>query len=152
MPRTMSRWRVSAARTAFSGLAVCASMFGALALGVPAGAATAPHIVARPSSVMVNGVTTLTGTGFAARAKLTIAECSSKNWIAPSKPCDSDNAVSVVTDAHGRFTKKLEVELCPRVRTHIGPGTQTCYVGSPQPRGVDTITLAGAAAVKVTYP
>jgi hypothetical protein len=29
---------------------------------------------------------------------------------------------------------------------------EKCFIGNPQPQGVDTITLVGAARIIVTYP
>jgi hypothetical protein len=131
----------------------------ALAAGISSSEASAtsstpPRIVATPDNVMVNTKVTLTGTGFAARAKLSIMECGSRNWVVVAQhPCVSDNKISVVTDAHGRFTRKFKVELCPRTSTGTGPVTrETCYIGNPHPEGVDTMTLIGAARITVTYP
>ena len=115
---------------------------------------TPPRIVAKPSNVMVNTKITLTGTGFAAKAKLSIMECSNRNWVVVAQhPCVSDNKISVVTDAHGGFTRKFRVELCPRTTTGPGPVTQeTCFIGNPHPEGIDTMSLIGAARITVTYP
>jgi hypothetical protein len=44
-------------------------------------------------------------------------------------------------------------ELCPRSNTAAKPVTkQTCYIGNSEPRGIDTMTLVGAARITVTYP
>jgi hypothetical protein len=122
----------------------------------PAGAvsATPPHIVATPNNVMVNTKINLVGTGFPARSKLVIKECSTTNWVVVAQhPCDTDNTISVVTDRHGRFASTFKAELCPRSKPGPGPVTQqTCYIGNPQPRGKDTIMLVGAARITVTYP
>ena len=53
--------------------AVAALASGAAAQGTPV--AAAPHIVARPDSVMVNATTTLTGVGFPAKSKVHLEEC-----------------------------------------------------------------------------
>ena len=133
-------------------LAVLAA--GAMPGRAGAVSATPPHIVAKPNNVMVNTKITLTGTGFPARTKLAIKECSSTGWVVVAqRPCDTANAISVVTDRHGRFVHAFKVQLCPRLKIGPGPVTrETCYIGNPQPRGVDTITLVGAARVIVTYP
>ena len=137
-------------------LVVCVSMLAAGAMPAPAGAVstTPPHIVAKPNNAMVNTKISLTGTGFAAHTKLVVKECSSTNWVVVAQhPCDTDNTISVTTDRHGRFTSRFKLELCPRSNPGPGPVTkETCYIGNPQPRGVDTITLVGAAKVTVTYP
>ena len=100
---------------------------------------------------MINTKTTLTGSGFPAKTKLTIAECPATNWIVPQNPCVKNNTVSVVTDRHGRFTRQFRVELCGGKRGPE-PTSQICYIGDPHPEGIDTITLLGAAKVTVTYP
>ena len=121
-----------------------------VALALPSLAATSPHIAATPHNVMVNSTISLTGHGFPAHAKLTIAECSSTNWIVVMQPCDTDNTIVVHTDRHGRFTSSFTVELCPNSRGHLT--REKCFIGNPQPQGVDTITLVGAARIVVTYP
>jgi hypothetical protein len=109
-----------------------------------------PRIVARPDSVMVLMTTRLTGTHFTAGKRITIEECSEKNWIAPQDPCDTTSSVKVKTDATGRFTAVLTAHPCPGSAT---PGfDQTCYVGEPDPTGIDTIGLVGAKAITVTGP
>ena len=122
----------------------------------PAAAATSPtpsHLVAKPDNVMVNTKIRLAGTGFPARTKLTVEECGTTSWVVPANPCDTNNSVSVRTDAHGRFASPLEAELCPRGKHPKGPATrEACYVGVPHPKGVDTVRLVGAARVTVTYP
>ena len=112
---------------------------------------TPPHIVAKPNNLMVNTKTTLTGTGFPASAKLTIEECSITNWVVTANPCVRTNKISVLTDVHGRFTRRFQVELCGGKRGPE-PTSQICYIGEPHPRGIDTMTLIGAAKVTVTYP
>jgi hypothetical protein len=124
-----------------------------LVLGGWSDAATAatPRIVARPNNLMVNTKTTLTGTGFAARTKLSIAECPTTNWVVTEHPCVSGNKVSVTTDGHGRFIHTFKVELCGGKRGS-GPTSQICYIGYPHPQGIDTEHLDGAVKVTVTYP
>ena len=135
-------------------LTVAALAAGVLSAEAGATSPTPPRIVAKPNNVMVNTEITLTGTGFASRAKLSIMECGSRGWVVVAQhPCVTDNKISVVTDAHGRFTHKFKVELCPRTSAGTGPVTQeTCYIGNPHPEGIDTISLIGAAKVTVTYP
>ena len=126
-----------------------------LAAGIASSAAaaspTGPHIVAKPNNLMVNTKTTLSGTGFPAKAKLTIEECATPGWVATSRPCKGANKISVRADAHGRFSAKFRVVLCGGKRGS-GPTSQICYIGNPHPQGIDTITLRGAAKVTVTYP
>lgn len=110
----------------------------------------APRIVARPDSVMVNTDTELFGTGFASDTSLQIVECSQKEWIVPQSPCDTSNAITVKTNAKGRFRHAFLVQTCPG---DVSPGTsQTCYIGHPQPVGVDQVELSGAATITVTGP
>ena len=126
-----------------------------LAAGIATGAAAAsparPHIVAKPNNLMVNANTSLTGTGFPAKTKLTIEECATANWVVTSRPCKGAYKISVRTDAHGRFSAKFRALLCGGKRGS-GPTSQICYIGNPHPQGVDTITLLGAAKITVTYP
>ena len=139
------------ARRVVSFLAIL-SLAGAVATSEAAAvSATPPHIVAKPNNVMVNTKTTLTGTGFPAKATLAIVECPATNWIVPANPCAKTNRISVVTDAQGRFTAQFKAVLCGGKRGP-GPTSQICYIGNPHPSGVDTITLRGAAKVIVTYP
>ena len=135
------------------GLALTICVLGAGTPGerVAAAPATPPHIAAKPNNLMVNTRSTLTGSGFPARTKLTIKECPATGWIVPQHPCVTNNTISVVTDAHGRFTHKFRVELCGGKRGAF-PTSQICYIGDPHPEGIDTIRLLGAAAVTVTYP
>jgi len=115
---------------------------------------TPPHIVATPNNVMVNTIIHLVGTGFPVRTQLTIAECGRTNWVVGAQqPCNTDNTISVVTNRRGRFAAQFKAEVCPDSVPPTPPVTRrTCYIGNPQPRGVDTITLVGAAKIIVTYP
>jgi hypothetical protein len=70
-----------------------------------------------------------------------VDECSATNWIAPQDPCLKSNAISVTTDTTGAFSHRFAVKPCSAALV------ATCYVGSPIPTGVDTISLAGAARV-----
>jgi len=129
-------------------LAICGLVAGFASVS---GAATRPHIVAKPNNLMVNTKTTLTGTGFPAKKHLTIEECSASGWVVTASPCKAATKVSVLTDAHGRFSQKFRVVLCGGQRGS-GPTSQICYIGNPHAQGVDTIALRGAAKVTVTYP
>ena len=112
--------------------------------------AASPHIVARPSSVMVNTTTKLTGKHFVASKRITIEECAQSTWVVMANPCDSTNTIHVKTDSQGRFHAVFNVQTC---FANPSPGfSQTCYIGEPLPSGVDTITLAGAVAITVTGP
>lgn len=125
----------------------------ALASAAAAQTSTPPHIVANPNNIMVNGITTLTGTGFPPNASIPLQECGQTTWIAPQDPCDSTNAITVTTSPEGTFTTPFKVQLCPRSVPPTPPVTEeTCYIGEPHPTGVDTITLLGAAKITVTYP
>jgi hypothetical protein len=113
----------------------------------------APHIVARPDSVMVNGTTMLTGTGFPADSLVHLQECGSAMWIVPEDPCDTTNEITVMSGPSGRFSTPFKVQLCPRKLPPKPPVTrEKCYIGEPQPSGIDTIRLLGAAKIIVTYP
>ena len=131
-------------------------MISALAGGVLGGqadavSATPPHIVAKPNNLMVNTKTTLTGSGFPAKTRIVIEECSITNWVVTANPCVRNNKISVLTDRHGRFTRQFRVELCGG-RRGPEPTSQICYIGDPHPEGIDTMRLLGAARVTVTYP
>jgi hypothetical protein len=140
-------------RTRFAVPALAVSVGLTLALGGWSYAATAatPRIVAKPDNLMVNTKTTLTGSGFPARTKLSIVECSTTNWVVTAHPCVTGNKISVTTDSHGRFTHTFKVVLCGGKRGPE-PTSQICYIGNPHPRGIDTEHLDGAAKVTVTYP
>jgi hypothetical protein len=125
---------------------------GAMATSQAAAVApTPPHIVAKPNNLMINTKTTLTGSGFPAKARLMIEECSSTGWVVVANPCVKTNKISVVTDRQGRFKAQFLIVLCGGKRGPE-PTSQICYLGNPQPEGIDTITLLGAAKVTVTYP
>jgi len=132
-------------------LTIVALACGTLNGRAGASSAGAPHVVAKPDNVMVNTKTTLTGRGFPAKTKLTIAECARTSWVVTANPCVRTNKISVLTDAHGRFSHQFRVVLCGGKRGPE-PTSQICYIGAPHPEGVDTITLVGAATVTVTYP
>jgi hypothetical protein len=133
--------------------AVLAAGVGLGAVSVAAAAAPAanhgPNIVAKPDSVMVNKTTTLTGSGFRRHRKLTIWECSARNWIVPKQICNHRNAVTVRTNARGGFSVKFKVLVCPATSKGF---SRHCFVGVPTPRGVDTVILVGATRITVTGP
>ena len=137
----------------FAALAAPGVVALTLALGGSSYAATraTPRIVAKPNNLMVDTKTTLTGSGFPARTRLSIVECSTTNWVVTAHPCVSGNKVSVMTDGRGRFTHSFEVVLC-RGKHGPEPTSQVCYVGNPHPYGIDTEHLDGAAKLTVTYP
>jgi len=141
--------RASVAVLAAAGAFACS----AIAQDAAAQITPAPHIVARPNNLMVNGTTQLTGTGFPADSQVHLQECGSATWIAPENPCDSTNEVTVMTGPTGRFATLFKVELCPRKLPPKPPVTrEKCFIGEPQPTGIDTIGLLGAAKIIVTYP
>jgi hypothetical protein len=138
--------------TCVAGLVVVAAL-AATAEGATTRITSAPHIRARPRSIMVNGTTTLTGTGFPANGPVHLRECGSAAWIVPEEPCDTTNEVTVMSDASGRFTTPFEVQLCPRKLPPKPPVTrEKCYIGEPHLTGEDTIGLAPAVKITVTYP
>ena len=111
-----------------------------------------PVITAKPDNVMVNTDTTLVGRNFKPATKLRLAECSKKNWVVPSRPCDSANTVTVRTNAKGQFKTKFKVEACPSSAAVSGDLAERCYIGVPKPSGVDTVRLEAAAPIVVTFP
>ena len=118
-----------------------------------ASAAAVPHIVAKPNNLMVNTTTHLTGTGFRPNTTLKVMECSRTNWIVPQQPCATKNVVTVTTNSAGAFRASMTALVCPKVMQPARRGFQeTCYVGVPHPRGIDTIVLVGAAKIVVTGP
>jgi hypothetical protein len=136
---------------------VGAGAVSAAAAAAPGGGVTAarhgPRIVAKPDSVMVNRRTTLTGSGFRRHKKLTILECSARNWVVPAQVCNHRNAIKIRTNAHGGFRVKIKVLVCPSIRKAVPAGfSKRCFVGVPTIRGVDTETLVGAVKITVTGP
>jgi hypothetical protein len=114
---------------------------------------TPPHIVARPNNVMVRQPIRLVGSGFPPNRTITIKECSRTNWVVNQNPCDSDNAITVTTNANGGWRGTMTAELCPATPVAAAPQpAEICYVGQPVPAGLDTIKLVGAARITVTYP
>lgn len=115
-----------------------------------------PTIVANPDSVSQNSDTTLTGTNFPPDSTLDIDECSSTTWVVVAQnPCLTSNTIVVATNGTGGFFATLEAELCPGtsptpVSATAANFAQLCYVGEPEPNGVDTVGLVGAEAIVVT--
>jgi hypothetical protein len=127
-----------------------ASLALTLAGGSAGASTTSPRIVLKPSSQMVNQKVGVEGFGFPAHQTLKIEECAKTVWIVPQKaPCVPGNGVTVITDTHGVFKAAMTAKLCGGKRVFT---SETCYVGWPQPRGVDTVQLIGAAKLVVTYP
>jgi hypothetical protein len=93
MHQLVRRASVAAATT----IAAAAAAFAGSAItqGATAQIASAPHIVARPRSVMVNGTTMLTGSGFPVDSLVHLQECGSAAWIVPEEPCDTTNEITV---------------------------------------------------------
>jgi hypothetical protein len=143
--------------TQLPSLAAAAAAAGALGFAVlaagagPAAAAITPvpTITVNPTSVMVNTVTTVTGRSFVPYQKVMLSECSQTNWIVPQNPCDTNNAKTVTANRHGAFVTKMKVEACPTPTAGIA---EQCYIGRPQPTGVDTVALRPYAGIVVTFP
>jgi hypothetical protein len=112
----------------------------------------APHIVAHPHSVMVDGSTMLVGTNFKPRESITLKECSETTWIVPQDPCDSTNSIVVKVNRQGTFKNSFTVQTCPGDTSTSSGVSETCYIGDPSPSGIDVINLVGAAKIKVTGP
>jgi hypothetical protein len=139
------QWRVGI----LIGVAVAAT---ALCVNSAAAAASSPHIKAQPNNVMVNGSIALAGVGFRAKHTYTIRECSTTSWIAPQSTCSSNNAISVSTNKRGRFHASFKADVCANGQRGNEPTSVICYIGTPQPTGVDTVSLVGAVQITVTYP
>lgn len=109
-----------------------------------------PTIRAKPTNLMVNQSTALKGSGFPKNASVTLRECASTSWIAPQQPCLEGHGVTVETNRTGRFSTSFKVGVCEG--EFSGPTQKTCYIGEPEPNGIDTIELRGAVAIQVSYP
>jgi hypothetical protein len=118
----------------------------------PAVAAPAPKIVVVPDSVMVNTQMKVTGRNFPANTKVTIEECSRTFWVVPQNPCATANVLRVITNSKGHFSHTMIAEVCPGGTTKSPGFSETCYVGEPVPKGIDTVALLGAAQITVTGP
>jgi hypothetical protein len=138
----------------FGGVAAAAIM-GTLAFGAAGGAGAQspvpPTITVNPNNVMVNTNTTVTGKNFAPDSRVFVAECGKTIWTVPAHPCDTNNALTVTTDASGDFVAPMKVELCPG-GVFRPPTSELCYIGVPKPGGLDTIHLVPHASITVTYP
>lgn len=87
------------------------------------------------------------GGGFAPNSTYTVEECSEMSWIAPLGPCSTTNTVNAMTDANGSFTHPFQVAACPTPVS--GPPEARCFVGVPEPAGIDTISLVAASPLIV---
>jgi hypothetical protein len=125
----------------------------ALAVSSAVGASpTPPHIVAKPSNLMVNTTTKLTGTGFMPNTTLMLEECSRTSWMVPQQPCATSNKVTVTSNSSGGFQTTMKAVVCPKIKTARTRGfMETCYIGVPH-TGKDIIVLIGAAKIIVTGP
>ncbi|HWD07978.1 MAG TPA: hypothetical protein VHA57_02675 [Actinomycetota bacterium] len=81
----------------------------------------------------------ISGIGWAPNSSYTVEECSVTSWIAPRDPCLTGNRVVVNANSVGQFTATFQVLPC-------GP-TVGCFLGVPEPRGIDAFFLAGAAPI-----
>ncbi|SEM48086.1 hypothetical protein [Streptacidiphilus jiangxiensis] len=117
-------------------LATVATLLLALALPVvlPPGtarAANTPVVVALPASAKPGATTTVGGSGWPAHVLLTVLLCG-QNAVAGTDDCANASGRAVTTDAAGRFTEPLTVQLppepCPcviHVSTVLGGSTST---------------------------
>ncbi len=109
-----------------------------------------PHLTVTPSHAMAGRRLVVSGWGFPAGTRVTLAECGAKVWIAPKDPC-AHGSVTVKTDGHGRLHTRMTARLCPQT-SRAKRTEDTCYVGQPMGRDVDVIVLQGAARVVVSQP
>ena len=109
-----------------------------------------PTITANPSDVKANGHTTVAGCGFKHHSKVALVECLETSWIAPHKPCDTDNGVTVTTNASGGFRTAMKVDAC----RGVAPAgiTEDCYIGVTKSTGVDTIALQPVVTIALNSP
>jgi hypothetical protein len=148
--------RVTSIRCGLIGLTSTLAVTAVLLGTVPAASAasTVPTTIkAKPDNVMVNTVTKLTGKGFLPKTSFTVEECSETTWTVPTDPCDTTNTITIHTNAKGSFHAKFTVQGCP---VGASPGSaglaMLCYIGVPQPSGIDTVALQPETSVVVTYP
>jgi hypothetical protein len=142
---------------ALAALVTVGAISSAGATASAAGHQAKPHIVVSPDSAPVGSSISVHGTHFSAETKVRIEECSAKSWIAPQNPCAKHDTLTVTTDKAGRFNGTMTAEICPSPRQSArGRGAhgyaQYCYVGEPQPQGVDVIHLSAARRIEVTGP
>jgi hypothetical protein len=135
--------------------AAAAGALGFVVLAIGAGPVAAisplpPTITVKPNNVMVNTDTTVTGRNFLPHQRVTLAECSQTSWIVPQNPCDTNNGKTVTANSLGAFVTRTKVEACP----DIVPADvfERCYIGQPNPTGLDTIALQPKAGIIVTFP
>ncbi len=135
------------------GIALAAGLTVGAAVAVPAAAVTVlpPTLSVHPHSVMVDTDATVVGRNFLPGTTVHLEECSSSTWVVPVAPCTTDNAVSATANAHGAFAVKMRIEACPPPAAPVGI-VERCYVGVPQPSGIDTVSLRPAATVIVSFP
>jgi hypothetical protein len=67
------------------------------------------------------------------------------SWIAPRKPCDADNRVTVTTNSSGGFRTVMRVVAC----RGVAPAgiSEMCDIGVAEPTAVDTIALQPYATI-----
>lgn len=158
--RSRRAWGEHSLRASRVGLLVCA-LSTCVALDAPSAVAGAsardalrhgkqPTIRAKPTSLMVNESTALKGSGFPKNVSVTLRECPSTTWIAPQQPCLEGHSVTVETSRTGRFSTSFRVGVCEG--EFSGPTRKTCFIGEPEPTGIDTIELSGAVTIQVSYP
>lgn len=150
----MNRVMMLASAVLMAGAGVGAVSVTAVAGVAGVAAQHGPKIVAKPDSVMVNRMTTLTGSGFKRHKKLRIWECSARNWVVPKQICNHRNAVTVRTNARGGFRVRFKALVCPAssVAAARKGFSRHCFIGVPTPRGVDVVVLVGATRITVTGP
>ena len=150
----MNRFMALAGAVLAAGIGVGAVSAAGVAGAAGVAAHHRPKIVAKPDSVMVNTTTTLTGSGFKRHKKLTIWECSARNWIVPQQICNHRNAVKVRTNSRGGFTVKFKALVCPAGSAPAAYKgfSRHCFIGVPTPRGVDVVVLVGSTRITVTGP
>jgi hypothetical protein len=103
---------------AISARALLAALLLAIAVPLvlpssPAHAASGPVVVPLPASAKPGEVTSVSGAGWPASALLTVLLCG-QNAVAGTDDCVNDAGRAVTTDAAGRFTQRLNVELPPQ--------------------------------------
>ena len=132
-----------------------AAIIGTLAFGAVGGAGAVstqpPIITVKPNNVMVNTKTTVTGRNFAPNSQVLVAECGKTLWSVPKHPCDTDNTLTVTTDANGDFAAPMKVEALPEgrlqapdLRALLHRGAEAEWDRHHQPRP--------ARPIIVTYP
>lgn len=100
-----------------------------------------PTIVPSQSLVGAGQSIRISGIGWAPNSSYTVEECPVTSWIAPRDPCLTGNRVALNANSVGQFTATFQVLPC-------GP-TVGCFLGVPEPTGIDAFILAGAAPISV---